>query len=104
MSAATSSGLRLWLFSNQRASLPTVVVLPEPCRPHTMMPVAPFLAQRTLVSTGPIILVSSSWHTLMKACSGVMVLTPYSLDLALMATCSPRAASLIRSRKRLVTL
>jgi hypothetical protein len=54
-----------------------------------MMPVAPFLAHVSSVSTGPIILVSSSWQILMKACSGVIRWTPYSsllrLELDLLA-------------------
>jgi hypothetical protein len=68
-----------------------------------MMPVAPFLAQRSSVSTGPIILISSSWQIAMNAWSGVIVRVPYSLLLARSSICLPRAASLTRSRKRLTT-
>src|SRR5574338_567431 len=105
MSAATSIGFFWWVFSSQRASLPTVVVLPEPCRPHIMMPVGPLpLAHFSSVSTGPIILMSSSWQIAMKACSGVIVLVPYSWLFARSSICLPRACSFTRSRKRLTTL
>jgi hypothetical protein len=62
-----------------------------------MMPVAPFLAQRSSVSTGPIILMSSSWQIAMNACSGVIDFAPYSADFARSSTCLPRAASFTRS-------
>ena len=59
-----------------------------------MMPVGPFFAHWSSVSTGPIILISSSWQIAMNACSGVIVLVPYSLLFARSSTCLPRAASL----------
>ncbi len=58
-SAATSSGRLCWR-SRKRASLPMVVVLPEPCRPTSMIPVGPFFANLMLLSTGPISSTSSS--------------------------------------------
>ena len=69
-----------------------------------MMPVGPFLAHLMSVSTGPIMAVSSSWQIFTNACSGVISLTPYSLERALRRTCSPSAFSLTRSRNPLVTL
>jgi hypothetical protein len=42
----------LALLLEQRASLPVVVVLPEPCRPTIMMPVGPRLLRCAGCSTG----------------------------------------------------
>src|SRR5438874_1709968 len=102
MSAATSIGRRLF-FSSQRANLPTVVVLPEPWRPTIMIEVGPFLAQSTVVSTGPISSTSFSWQMRMKCCSGVAE-TARSPALARSFTEVPSASSFTRSRKVLVTL
>ena len=58
-SAATSSGLRPRCLSI-RPSLPQVVVLPEPCRPHIISTVTSFAPLRwSEWSTGPIRLMSS---------------------------------------------
>ena len=59
-----------------------------------MMPVGPFFAHSSSVSTGPIILMSSSWQIAMNACSGVIDLAPYSWLFARSSTCLPRACSL----------
>ena len=102
MSAATSSG-RFFCFSSQRANLPTVVVLPEPCRPTIMIAVGPFLAQSIVRSIGPISSISFSWQMRMKCCSGVAD-SARSPALARSLTAVPSASSFTRSRKVLVTL
>src|SRR5690606_28171861 len=64
MSAATSSGLRPSLMSFL-ASLPVVVVFPEPWRPTIMMPLTwPLGLSAREVSTGPMRASSSSWQIL----------------------------------------
>ena len=60
MSQATSMGFLPWS-SRRLASLPVVVVLPEPCRPTIMMTVG--LPDRSSEgSDGPISSTSSSWQ------------------------------------------
>ncbi len=64
-SAATSSGFRPRSLSS-RPSLPQVVVLPEPCRPHSISTVTPG-CRCSEWSTGPI-RSTSSWWTMPITC------------------------------------
>ena len=63
-SAATSSGL-FFFFFRLKASLPTVVVLPVPCRPTSMMMVGGLSATVSLAWVPPRSSVSSSSTILM---------------------------------------
>src|SRR5689334_8055313 len=105
MSAATSSGF-FPCFKRRFASLATVVVLPEPCRPTIMMPAgrSPFCASCSEVSTGPIKASSSSWQILMKWSPGATWNFLPFLSVVVVATTSPSALSFTRARKRLATL
>ena len=68
-SAATSSGVLPCSFSHS-ASLPASVVLPEPCRPASMITVGGFLANRSRRVSPPRIVTSSSCTILMTCCAG----------------------------------
>src|SRR3954467_5589984 len=105
MSAATRSGF-LPCLSRRLASLATVVVLPEPCKPTILMPDgrSPLRVYCSEVSTGPISASSSSWQILMKWSPGAAwSFLPF---LSAVATCTtwPMAFSFTRARKRLATL
>ena len=82
-SAATSSGVWPWPLS-QWPSLPARVVLPEPCRPASMMTVGAFLANRSRRVSPPRIATSSSLTILMTCWAG----------LSAPLTSAPRARSL----------
>src|SRR5579863_3595029 len=69
-SAATISGVLPCAFS-QRASFAASVVLPEPCRPASMITVGGFLANRSLRASPPRIATSSSLTILMTCWTGV---------------------------------
>ncbi len=92
-SAATSSGLRP-CDASSRASLPQVVVLPEPCRPQSIRIVGPVFSNRIDGSTGPISSTSSSWTILTICCSGR----------TLLINCVPTARSLTRAMNSWTTL
>ena len=68
-SQATSSGVWPWPLS-QSASLPASVVLPEPCRPASMITVGGFLANVSRRVSPPRIATSSSLTILMTCCAG----------------------------------
>ena len=85
-SAATRRGLRSWAASI-RASLPQVVVLPDPCRPQSISTVGPVFSNRIDGSTGPIRSTSSSCTILTICCSGRTLLINWV----------PAARSVIRS-------
>ncbi len=91
-SAATSSGLRPWLLSSS-ASLPALVVFPEPWRP-TMRIVSGGDDFFNGTVSPPRVVTSSSWTILITCWPGVSDLE----------TPSPRARSLTRARKSLTTL
>src|SRR5207237_3002275 len=105
MSAATIRGF-LPRLSRRFASLATVVVFPEPCRPTIITPAgrSPFWASASEVSTGPISASSSSWQILMKWSPGATCSFLPFLSVTLVETTSPSAFSLTRARKRLATL
>src|SRR5579859_5306371 len=69
-SAATISGVLPCAFS-QRASFAASVVLPEPCRPASMITVGGFLANRSLRASPPRIATSSSLTILMTCWTGL---------------------------------
>ncbi len=56
--------------ASSRASLPQVVVLPEPWRPQSIRTVGPAFSNRIDGSTGPISSISSSCTILTICCSG----------------------------------
>ena len=91
-SAATSSGVWPWLFS-QRPSLPASVVLPEPCRPASMITVGDCLASRMRRVSPPRISMSSSLTILMTCCAGFSA----------WETSAPRARSLTALMKARTT-
>ena len=70
MSAATSSGVLFCDFS-QSASLAASVVLPEPCRPASMITVGGTLANRSRLASPPRIATSSSLTILMTCWAGL---------------------------------
>ena len=69
-SAATSSGVLPCSLSHS-ASLPASVVLPEPCRPASMITVGGTLANRSRLASPPRISTSSSCTILMTCCAGL---------------------------------
>ncbi len=92
-SAATSSGLRP-CEASIRASLPIVVVLPEPWRPQSIRIVGPDFSNRIEVSTGPIISIIASWTILTTCWSGRTALINWA----------PTAFSLTRAMNSWTTL
>ena len=91
-SQATSSGVWPWPLS-QRASLPASVVLPEPCRPASMITVGGSLANRSRRVSPPRMLISSS----------LTILTTCWAGLSAPETSAPLARSLIRLTKARTT-
>ena len=91
-SAATSSGWCPWSLS-QRASLPASVVLPEPCRPASMITVGRLLGERSRRASPPRTVISSSCTILMICWAG----------LSAWETSAPRARSLSRAMNALTT-
>src|ERR1022692_407647 len=91
-SAATSNGVLPWLRS-QSASFAASVVLPEPCRPASMITVGATLANLSRLASPPRIPTSSSLTILMTCCAG----------LSAWATSAPSERSFTRAMKSRTT-
>ena len=84
-SQAASIGVWPW-FLSQRASLPARVVLPEPCRPASMITVGGFFANRSRRVSPPRMPTSSSLTILTTCCAGFRA-SETSAPLARSLTC-----------------
>ena len=91
-SAATSIGLRPRSLIS-RASLPQVVVLPEPCRPHIISTVTSGLQMQRVIDRAHQVDAAPGGRCRQLAGSGLSDLS----------TCSPMACSLTLAMKSLTT-